>query len=65
MGQIVGRRQIARPLNDATEFHEHYDAIWASSIPGPSKGLLSFTRCSFALTPPLTPAALPAKSPPH
>ena len=35
--QIAGLRQISRPLDDATEFVEHSDAVWDPSIPGPQR----------------------------
>ena len=51
VAQIVGLRQIARPLDHATEFLEHSDAVWAPSIPAAPEDFFSFTHCDFALTP--------------
>ena len=48
--QISGLRQISRPLDDATEFVEHSDAVWDPSIPGPPKDFFALTSCDFALT---------------
>ena len=48
--QIVGLRQISRPLDDATEFLERSDAVWAPSIPAAPNDFVSLTRCDFALT---------------
>lgn len=47
--QIAGLRRITRPLDDATEFLEHSDAIWSPSIPAPPKGFFDLTHCNFAL----------------
>ena len=46
----MGLRQISRPLDDATEFLERSDAVWAPSIPAPPDDFVSLTRCDFALT---------------
>ena len=48
--QIVGLRQISRPLDDATEFLERSDAVWVPSIPAAPDDFFSLTRCDFALT---------------
>ena len=48
--QIVGLRQISRPLGEETEFLEHSDSVWAPSIPEPPSGFFSLSRCDFALT---------------
>ena len=48
--QIVGLRQIARPLDDATEFLERSGAVWAPSIPAAPDDFFSLTRCDFALS---------------
>ena len=48
--QVVGLRQISRPLDDATEFLERSDAVWAPSIPAAPDDFVSLTRCDFALT---------------
>ena len=48
--QIVGLRQISRPLDDATEFLERSDSVWVPSIPEPPDDFFSLTRCDFALT---------------
>ena len=47
--QIAGLRQISRPLDDATEFLEHSDAVWSPSIPSAPDDFFSLTRCDFAL----------------
>ena len=49
--QIVGFRQISGSLDDATEFLEHSDAVWAPSIPAAPGDFFSLTHCDFALTP--------------
>ena len=49
--QTVGFRQISGSLDDATEFLEHSDAVWAPSIPAAPGDFFSFTHCDFALTP--------------
>ena len=48
--QIVGLRQISRPLGEETEFLERSDSVWAPSIPEPPGGFFSLSRCDFALT---------------
>ena len=48
--QIADLRKKARPLDDATEFLEHSDAIWSPSIPEAPREFFNFTRCDFALT---------------
>ena len=48
--QIGSHRQLARPLNDATEFVEHSDAVWDPSMPGPPEDFFALTSCDFALT---------------
>lgn len=48
--QIVGLRQIARPLDDATELLERSDAVWAPSIPAAPGDFFSMERCDFALS---------------
>ncbi len=49
-GQVAGLRQISRPQDEATEFLEHSDAVWAPSIPSPPDDFFDLTRCDFALT---------------
>ena len=49
-GQIAGLRQISRPQDDATEFLEHSDAVWAPSIPSAPDDFFNLTSCNFALT---------------
>ena len=48
--QIVGLRQDSQPMDDATEFLEHSDAVWAPSIPTAPEGFFEFSICDFALT---------------
>ena len=48
--QIGGFRQLSRPLDDATEFVEHSDAVWGPSMPGPPENFFVLTSCDFALT---------------
>ena len=48
--QIGSHRQLARPLNDATEFIEHLDVVWDPSMPGPPEDFFALTSCDFALT---------------
>ena len=50
MAQVAGLRQITRALDDATEFIERSDAVWAPSIPAPPDDFFSLTRCDFELT---------------
>ena len=47
--QIAGHRQIARSLDDATEFLEHSNAIWSPSTPAAPDGFFKLTHCDFAL----------------
>ncbi len=49
-GQVASLRQIARPQDDATEFLEQSDAVWAPSIPLPPDDFFDLTCCNFALT---------------
>lgn len=49
-GQVAGLRQIARPQDEATEFLEHSDAVWAPSIPPAPDDFFSYESCNFALT---------------
>ena len=41
MAQVVDHRQIVRPVDDATEFLKHSDAVWAPSIPPPPDDFFS------------------------
>ncbi len=50
MAQVAGLRQSAHHLDDATEFIERSDAVWAPSIPAPPDDFFSLTRCDFELT---------------
>ena len=45
--QIVGFRQISGSLDDATEFLEHSDAVWAPSIPAAPGDFFSLTPLRF------------------
>ena len=47
---IGGRRELASPLNDATEFVEHSDSVWDPSMPGPPEDFFVLTSCDFSLT---------------
>ena len=49
-GQVAGLRQIARPQDEATEFLEQSDAVWAPSIPSPPDDFFDLTCCDFSLT---------------
>lgn len=49
-GQVAGLRQIARPQDEATEFLEHSDAVWAPSIPAAPGDFFTYESCNFALT---------------
>ena len=49
-GQVAGLRQIARPQDEATEFLEHSDAVWAPSIPAAPGDFFNYESCNFALT---------------
>ena len=48
--QVVGLRQISRPLREATEFLSDSDAVWAPSIPVSPEDFFSLAKCDFALT---------------
>ena len=50
VAQIVGLRQIARPLDDASEFLEHSDAVWTPLVPSAPDDFFSLTHCDFVLT---------------
>ena len=50
VAQVAGLRQISRTTDDATEFLERSDAVWAPSIPAPPSDFSGMTRCNFALT---------------
>ena len=49
-GQVASLRQISRPQDEATEFLEHSDAVWAPSIPPAPDDFFTFESCNFALT---------------
>ncbi|MCY3748054.1 MAG: DUF6361 family protein [Chloroflexi bacterium] len=49
-GQVAGLRQISRPQDEATEFLEHSDAVWAPSIPPAPDDFFSYESCNFTLT---------------
>ena len=49
-GQVASLRQVSRPQDEATEFLEHSDAVWAPSIPSAPDDFFSLTSCNFALT---------------
>ena len=49
-GQVASLRQISRPRDEATEFLEHSDAVWAPTIPSPPDEFFSHSSCNFALT---------------
>ena len=49
-GQVAGLRQLARPQDEATEFLEQSDAVWAPSIPSPPDDFFDLACCDFALT---------------
>ena len=49
-GQVASLRQISRPQDEATEFLEHSDAVWAPSIPPAPDGFFSYESCNFTLT---------------
>lgn len=49
-GQVASLRQISRPQDEATEFLEHSDAVWAPSIPAAPDDFFGLTSCNFALT---------------
>ena len=48
--QITGLRQVAPPLDDATEFVERSNAVWDPSMPRPPEDFFALTSCDFALT---------------
>ena len=47
--QIMSNRQVARRSNDATEFVEHWDSVWDSSMPNPPEDFFALTSCNFTL----------------
>ncbi len=49
-GQVVGLPRVTRPVEDATEFLEHSDAVWSPSIPPAPDDFFSLTHCDLALT---------------
>ena len=49
-GQVAGLRQLARPQDEATEFLEQSDSVWAPTIPSPPDDFFSLSRCDFTLT---------------
>ena len=49
-GQVASLRQISRPQDEATEFLEHSDAVWAPSTPPAPDGFFSYESCNFTLT---------------
>ena len=49
-GQVVGLPQVTRPVEDATEFLGHSNAVWAPTIPPAPDGFFDLARCDFALT---------------
>lgn len=49
-GQVVTMSQISREPDDATEFLERSDAVWAQSIPEHPVAFFNSTECNFALT---------------
>ena len=49
-GQVAGLRQIARPQDEATEYLEQSDAVWAPSLPSPPDDFFDLACCDFALT---------------
>ena len=49
-GQVAGLRQVAHPQDEATEFLEQSDAVWAPSIPSPSDDFFDLACCDFSLT---------------
>ena len=48
--QVAGLRQNPRLSDDATEFLQHSDTVWSSSMPAAPDDFFDFTRCDFALT---------------
>ena len=49
-GQVAGLRQVAHPQDEATEFLEQSDAVWAPSIPSPPDDFFDLACCDFSLT---------------
>ena len=49
-GQVVGLPQVTRPVEDATEFLGHSNAVWEPTIPSAPDGFFDLARCDFALT---------------
>lgn len=49
-GQVAGLRQLAGPQDEATEFLEQSDAVWAPSIPSPPDDFFDLACCDFSLT---------------
>ena len=49
-GQVVGLPQVTRPVEDATEFLGHSNAVWEPTTPSAPDGFFDLTRCDFALT---------------
>ena len=49
-GQVAGLRQLAGPQDEATEFLEQSDSVWAPSIPSPPDGFFDLACCDFSLT---------------
>ena len=49
-GQVAGLRQLAGPQDEATEFLEQSDAVWAPTLPSPPDDFFSLNYCDFTLT---------------
>ncbi len=49
-GQVAGLRQVAHPQDEATEYLEPSDAVWAPSIPSPPDDFFDLACCDFSLT---------------
>ncbi len=49
-GQVAGLRQISRPQDEATEFLERSDSVWAPSTPSAPDDFFDFEICNFTLT---------------
>ena len=49
-GQVAGLRQISRPQDEATEFLEHSDSVWAPSTPSAPDDFFDYEICNFTLT---------------
>ena len=49
-GQVAGLRQVAHPQDEATEFLEQSDAVWAPTIPPPPDDFFGLGSCDFTLT---------------